>query len=140
MICMGAEDYVYVTEVLGARVQRISPSDRWAGQVSRWGVELGQLYRPKGIAADDDGRLYVSDSTLGVVQVFSSRGITEGALTDEVGNALRFQHPMGMCLDSTGRLYVVELGADRVAIVQRQDSRKSVAEPPSFRSQEREAR
>lgn len=117
MICVGAEGSLYVTEVIGARVQRISPTDQWAGQISRWGVELGRLYRPKGIATDADGRIYVSDSTLSVVQVFDPRGTIRGVLTDQQGNPLRFDHPMGMCFDSAGLLYVVELGANRVAVV-----------------------
>jgi len=117
MLCVGAENYVYVTEAIGARVQQISPSDRWAGEIGRWGVELGEFYRPKGIAADAKGRLYVSDSTMGVVQVFSARGVNEGVLTGADGQPLRFKHPMGMCFDRQGRLYVVELTAGRVAVV-----------------------
>lgn len=59
----------------------------------------------------------MSDSTLGVVQVFDPRGTIRGVLTDEQGNPLRFNHPMGMCFDSAGLLYVVELGANCVAVV-----------------------
>lgn len=117
MLAITADQYVYVTEAIGARLQRISPTDRWAGQVGRWGVELGQLYRPKGVAVDGKSRLYVSDSTLGVVQVFDSRGSFVGILTDGAGAVLRFEHPMGMCFDKQGQLYVVELRADRVAVI-----------------------
>jgi sugar lactone lactonase YvrE len=116
-ICIEPQGYAYVCEALGARVQRISPANLWAGQVGRWGVEVGRLYRPKGVAADARGRLFVSDSTLEVVQVYGPEGAVQGVLTDEEGRPLRFSHPMGMCLDSAGRLYVVELGAGRVAIV-----------------------
>jgi DNA-binding beta-propeller fold protein YncE len=117
MVCVGKDEYVYVSEAIGARVQRISPQDRWAGEIGRWGVELGQLYRPKGIVADKSGRLFVSDSTLGVVQVFGERGTVDGVLTNAEGLPLRFKHPMGLALDSNGQLYVVELAANRVAIV-----------------------
>jgi sugar lactone lactonase YvrE len=117
MACIGDEKYFFVTEAIGARVQVISPTDKWAGVIGSWGIELGQLYRPKGIAADQHGRLYISDSTTDVVQVFSQRGSLQGALTDAAGNLLRFEHPMGLCFDSAGRLYVVELTANRVAVV-----------------------
>ena len=117
MLCVGDQNYVYITEAIGARLQIISPEGRWAGTIGSWGVELGQLYRPKGIAVDGAGKLYVSDSTTGVVQVFSALGAVEGALCDGGGNLLRFEHPMGMCFDKAGRLYVVELKLDRVAIV-----------------------
>jgi DNA-binding beta-propeller fold protein YncE len=113
-VAIGPEGYVYISEAIGARVQRVSAADRWAGQVGRWGVELGQLYRPKGVAVDPSGRLYVSDSTMGVIQVFGPRGGVEGVLTDAKGEILRLRHPMGMTFDAAGQLYVVELRADRV--------------------------
>lgn len=117
MICVGKDNYLYVCEAIGARVQQITPDHRWAGQIGHWGVELGQFYRPKGLAADSQGRLFVSDSTMGVIQVFSARGMIEGVLTDKDGRPLRFEHPMGMAFDRTGQLYVVELRANRVAVV-----------------------
>ncbi|MGA2499731.1 MAG: NHL repeat-containing protein [Tepidisphaeraceae bacterium] len=117
MIAIGEENYVYVTEAVGGRAQMISPTDRWAGQVSRWGVELGQVYRPKGIATNSRGQVFISDSTLCVVQVFSARGLLEGILTDDQRQPLHFQHPMGMCFDASGKLYVVELKANRVAVL-----------------------
>jgi sugar lactone lactonase YvrE len=117
MVSIGPKKYVFVSEAIGARLQRISPSDRWDGVVGQWGVELGRLYRPKGVVVDDDGHLYVSDSTLGVVQVFDLRGRVKGVLTDAQKRPLRFEHPMGMCIDAEGKLYVVELWANRVAVV-----------------------
>jgi sugar lactone lactonase YvrE len=116
-VCLGTENYVYICESMGARIQRISPTDRWSGLIGSWGVELGKFYRPKGVVADGQGKIFVSDSTLQVIQVFGPWGRIKGALCDQLGNLLRFEHPMGMCFDAKGRLYVVELGADRVAIV-----------------------
>ncbi len=117
MIAIGEENYVYVTEAVGGRVQMLSPTDRWAGQMSRWGVELGQVYRPKGIATNAKGQVFVSDSTLRVVQVFSTRGVLDGILTDDLRQPLHFEHPMGMCFDASGKLYIVELKANRVAVL-----------------------
>lgn len=117
MICCQSDGYVYVTEAIGARVQRISPTDRCLGVVGGSGVAVGQLYRPKGIAVDAEDRLFVGDSSLGLVQVFTPTGHIEGVLTDPQGHPLQFAHPMGMCFDAEGRLYVVELGANRVAVV-----------------------
>jgi len=39
-------------------------------------------------------------------------------LTDGEGRPLRFAHPMGLSFAPGGRLYVVELRADRVAVVE----------------------
>jgi DNA-binding beta-propeller fold protein YncE len=117
MLAMGEEDHVLICESIGSRVQQISSTDRWAGQISHFGVALGDLYRPKGVAADKSGRIFVGDSTMGVIQVFDEGGNCLGALTDDAGQLLRFDHPMGMHFDSAGNLYVVELSANRVAVV-----------------------
>ncbi|GMV95996.1 MAG: hypothetical protein HRF43_08095 [Phycisphaerae bacterium] len=134
------DGYVYVCEAIGARVQRLSPADRWAGQVGRWGVELGLLYRPKGVLVDGQGRLYVSDSTLNVIQVFNARGGVEGVLTDPAGKPLRFAHPMGMDFDAAGGLYVVELKADRVAVVTLPSGFAPATRPASAGTREEPAR
>lgn len=118
MIAVSPSGEAYVSEAVGARVQRLSADFQWAGTIARWGVERGQLYRPKGVALDAAGRLFVSDSTLGVVQVFDRRGGLVGVLTEDGGAALRFDHPMGMCFDGEGRLYVVELKPGRVAVIE----------------------
>jgi DNA-binding beta-propeller fold protein YncE len=130
MIAAAPDGYLYVSETVGARIQRISPGERWAGQVSGWGVALGRVYRPKGVSVDAAGRLYISDSTLGVVQVFNDRGGIVGVLVDGQGQPLRFKHPMGMCFDSAGLLYVVELEANRVAVVSLRE-RSASADTPS---------
>ena len=118
MICIGTEDYIYISEAMGARLHRISPQDEWSGIMGSWGVELGKLYRPKGIAADADGLIYVSDSTLQVIQVFDPWGRIKGVLCGPNGQPLQFQHPMGMCFDNQQRLLVTELDANRIAIVE----------------------
>jgi DNA-binding beta-propeller fold protein YncE len=117
MLCMGEENHVLICESIGARIQQISSANRWGGQISHFGVALGDLYRPKGVAADSAGRIFVDDSTLGVIQAFDPDGNVLGVLTDDAGQPLRFDHPMGMHFDSAGFLYVVELGANRVAVV-----------------------
>jgi len=140
MICTGPRGNVYVSEAIGARVQRISPSGPWLGQVGSWGVQIGQLYRPKGVAADARGRLFVSDSTLGLVQVFASSGGVVGVLTDGQGHPLRFDHPMGMCFDASGRLCVVELGANRVAVVTLHANPAPAAGGPAVQAEKEGAR
>jgi DNA-binding beta-propeller fold protein YncE len=116
-ISTGPGGFLFVSEAIGGRVQRITPAGRPSGQIGRWGVEVGQLYRPKGIAVSEAGFVYASDSSLGVVQVFRTDGSLVGVLTDPQGTPLSFKHPMGMTLDAQGRLLVVELAANRVAVV-----------------------
>jgi DNA-binding beta-propeller fold protein YncE len=117
MLCMGEENHLLVTESIGARVQQIASDNRWGGQIGHFGVALGDLYRPKGVAVDSAGRILVGDSTLGVIQAFDPGGNLLGVLTDDSGQPLRLNHPIGMRFDSAGALYVVELGANRVAVI-----------------------
>ena len=107
-----------VSEAIGARIQRFDAKNRWSQSISSWGVELGQSFRPKGIATDAKDRIYLSDSSLGTVQVFAPLGDTLGVLTDDNGKILRFEHPMGLCFDARGRLLVVEAKPGRVAVVE----------------------
>lgn len=116
-VSIGSDGTALIVDTLGSRIQRISAEGKWSRPLGRWGVEIGCLYRPKGVAYSAAGLIYVSDSTLGVVQAFRETGRLEGVLCDDAGAPLRFAHPMGMCFDKQGRLYVVELRASRVAIV-----------------------
>jgi predicted CXXCH cytochrome family protein len=106
-----------ITDVLNARVQLFNGRGVPVGKVGTYGVRAGQLYRPKGVAVDSVGLVWVSDSVLGVVQVFSQSGDFKGILRDDDGALLRFAEPMGLAFDADDALYVVEFGADRVAKV-----------------------
>jgi sugar lactone lactonase YvrE len=117
MAAAGTDGTIYIIEAIGGHVQRLSPDEQWLRPISSWGVQLGQLYRPKGIAIDKNGDIFVSDSTTGAVQVFGPQGAVVGVLCDSTGEVLRLQHPMGMCFDAKGRLYVVESTAARVIAI-----------------------
>ena len=118
MVAACSDGSFLISEAIGAHVQRLDAKNRWTQSISGWGVELGKSYRPKGIATDEKNRIYLSDSTLGTVQVFGPRGETLGVLTDDEGRILRFEHPMGLCFDGRGRLLVVESRPGRVAVVE----------------------
>ncbi len=112
MMGRGANGDVFVSDVLNARIQHFDGAGAPARAIGRFGVTPGQMHRPSGVAAVG-GNVWVADATLGVIQVF-----TEGAhLVDVVrakgGGPLRLDHPLG--IDVLGdKLYVVEMGADRV--------------------------
>ncbi|MDX1777534.1 MAG: NHL repeat-containing protein, partial [Thermodesulfobacteriota bacterium] len=75
---------VFIVDVFNTRVQQ------WRGDsghksIGEWGVDLGQLYRPKGVCVDKNGLVFVSDSVLGVIQVFDSGGNFKAVLGTEKG-------------------------------------------------------
>ena len=79
------------------------------------------LYRPKGVAIDPAGRVFVSDSYLGVIQVFDGQGRFLWVLGDESGTVIKFKTPTGIFIDKNRKLYVVEMLADRVQVLQLPD-------------------
>jgi tripartite motif-containing protein 71 len=80
-------------------------------------VEKGELYRPKGVALDKNNRIYVSDSWLGVIQVFEPTGAFYAVLGDGLKrNVKRFKTPVGLFIDTRNRMYVVEMFANKVSV------------------------
>ena len=76
------------------------------------GAKPGTFIRPKGIAVDNSGRIFVSDSYLGVVQAFTSAGEFIGVLGTG-GEPVRFEAPTGLAF-AAGRLYVSDMLAGKV--------------------------
>lgn len=109
---------LYVVDGLNSRVQIFNESGIHHFDVSEWGVLPGQLFRPKGIALDGQGRIYISDGYLDVVQVFGA-DYRFSHVFGSGGAPHRFKAPGGMAIDPAGnRLFVVEMLANRVSVFQ----------------------
>jgi DNA-binding beta-propeller fold protein YncE len=117
LLDVSSQGYVFVVEPINTRVQVLNPEGKFVGFIGGWGVEPGQLFRPKGITIDAD-RVFVTDSYLGHVQVFKPTGEFLGLLADAAGTPMKFITPTGITCDpERKRLYVVELKANRVCRV-----------------------
>lgn len=113
MVALDAEGRVYVTDVLNGRVERFDSTGKGARPVVKYGVSAGQVFRPSGIDVEGD-RLWVADSVLGVVQVFTTDGTLIDAVRDGAGNVLHLDGPLG--IEVVGdRLYVVESRSGKVS-------------------------
>ncbi len=114
-----------VVDVLNTRVQVLNPEGLFVNFIGDWGVDKGEFYRPKGIAVDAQDRVYVSDSYLGVIQVFKAGGSYLDVLTDARTNEVKkFVTPVGLWIDVQGRLYVVEMTQNRVGVFRLNDETK----------------
>ena len=113
MIAIHPDGGAVVTDTLNARLQGWSGDGRAERPVGAYGVSPGQLFRPKGVASTGDGRTWVSDATLGVIQVFDHSGRFIDVLREPSGQLLRLDQPMGIEIVGD-RLYVVERGPGRV--------------------------
>ncbi len=115
---LDADGRLYIVDVINTRVRTILPeADFGFGHdVGRWGVKKGELFRPKGVAVNARGEVFVSDSYLGVIQVFDRKGRFRAVLSDGRGKTKRFTTPTRLYFDRNGLLYVVEMFANRVSV------------------------
>ena len=97
--------------------QVLNPEGLFVNFIGAWGVEEGEFFRPKGVALDRHNRVYVSDSYLGVIQVFDANGNFYAALGDpRTKKVKKFKTPVGLFIDHLNRLYVVEMRANKVSV------------------------
>ena len=109
---------VYVVDVLNTRVQAFNPDGVSVSIIGNWGVDLGQLYRPKGVAVDEKGRIFVSDSYVGALQVFNRFGHFKSVVGNENGKVMKWETPVGITIDDRMRLYVVQMFINQVSVYQ----------------------
>jgi DNA-binding beta-propeller fold protein YncE len=116
-IALNKEKYIYIVDVINTRVQVINPDGLFVTYIGGWGVEKGQFFRPKGVAVDTKNRIYVSDSYMGVIQVFNTWGELYGVLGDAKKEMIqKFKTPVGICIDDHNRIYVVEMLAQKISV------------------------
>lgn len=115
-LAVGKDSSVFIVDVINARVQVWSPQGQAVATIGTWGVDLGQLYRPKGVCVDRDNQVYVSDSYVGALQVFNRYGHFKAVVGTESGEVLKLKTPVGITIDDWQRLYVVEMTENRVGV------------------------
>lgn len=111
------DDEIYLVDVLNTRVQAFDMDGRFVVTVGSWGVTPGKLFRPKGVALMRDNSVLVSDSYLGVVQLYDSDTRFRAVLGVD-GQIARFNTPTGLQVDDRNRVYIVETMANRVSVCQ----------------------
>lgn len=102
-----ANGTLYVVDVLNARIQTFDVTGGNAKSFGKLGAGPGTFFRPKGVAVDTSGRVYVSDSYLGVVQVFSVDGEFLYAIGND-GVPTRFDNPVGLA-SFGGRIVLTQM-------------------------------
>jgi DNA-binding beta-propeller fold protein YncE len=82
------------------------------------GDQPGQFIRPKGIAVDSEGHVYVADAEFNNFQVLSKEGqplLAVGTLGTDPG---QFGLIAGLHIDSRDRIYTTEMYRGRVQVFQ----------------------
>lgn len=77
------------------------------------GRESGQLDKPRGVALDSEGRIWVVDSGNNRVQVFTPDGSPAFSFGSYGENEGDFDGPSGIAISRQGLVYVTDSGNDR---------------------------
>ena len=113
-----SDGVLIVCDSLNARVQLFDSEGRATLRFGERGLYVGNLVRPKGVAADDEGNLYVVESMHDTLLVFDRQGqllMSLGGTGQDVG---RFYLPAGVWVDSRNRVFVADMFNGRVAVFQ----------------------
>ena len=105
-----------VVDAMNFRVQVLSRSGAFRYAIGHAGDGAGDLFRPKGMAVDSEGHIYVADASHRLVQVFDE----QGRLLYYFGYAgtaeLPLVSPAGLFIDANDRIFVVDSSTRRLQI------------------------
>jgi DNA-binding beta-propeller fold protein YncE len=109
-------DSLAVVDAMNFRVQVLNKNGEFQYAIGKIGDTVGAMFRPKGVAFDSEGHLYIVDGAWSVVQVFNREGqllYYFGKLGTAPGT---FQLPTGLRIDEQDRVYVVDSFNKRVQV------------------------
>ncbi len=119
------EGHVYVADSGNNRIQKFDPDGNflraWGKFGFAWrGAEAGQFDVPWGVATDQQGNLYVSDTSNARIQKFQSDGTPLLKWGKDGSFDGAFFYPRGLTIDFAGHIYIADEGNHRI---QKFDSR-----------------
>ncbi|MEO6741649.1 MAG: HYR domain-containing protein [Chthoniobacteraceae bacterium] len=115
---------VYVADTSNNTIRKISPAaavSTFAGSAPNIGITDGtgsaaRFNHPQGVAVDPSGNTYVADESSHTVRKISTAGVVstlagnagQSGNGDGTGNAVRFNFPQAVAVDSAGNVYVAD--------------------------------
>ncbi len=136
-VAVDVSGFVYVADSDNNRIRKITSGGvvtTLAGAVSGFMDGAGNVARfnkPKGIAVDVSGNVYVADSSNHRIREITSGGVVStlagsgGGFVDGAGNVAKFSKPYGVAVDGLGNLYVGSTWTNNRI-------RKLIIEPPTL--------
>lgn len=107
-----------VCDTLNFRIQQFDAKGTPIGSFGESGTVSGTLAKPKGIAVDSDGHVYVADALFDAVQVFDRQGRLLLYFGETGSEPAQLMMPTGIHIDDKDRLYVANTLNGRVEIFQ----------------------
>ena len=110
---------LYVADTINARIQTLSAeTGKHLATVGKLGMFVGNMVRPKGVAADSEGNIYVIESFYDHLLIYNPKGeflMSIGGVGSEPG---KFHLPAGVWTDAHNRVYVADTLNSRVSVFQ----------------------
>lgn len=113
-----ADGRLFVSDTLNARVQVIAPDGAPIAEVARRGLYLGNVVRPKGVAVDGQGHIYVVEGYYDYLLVYDAGGRLLLPIGGTGHTAGKFFLPGGVWTDAAQRIYVADVFNGRIEIFQ----------------------
>jgi DNA-binding beta-propeller fold protein YncE len=105
------------------RIQKFDAQGQFVMQWGSHGRRPGEFIQPRGLAIDEQDRIWVADACNHRIQVFDARREPAKLVLcwGEAGSAAgQLRYPYGITLDENGHVYVCEFGNSRVQKFTRQ--------------------
>lgn len=110
---------LYVADTMNSRIQVLGKEGAVVKlRFGARGVNVGNLVRPKGVAVDGEGNIYVVESLNDHLLIFNRNGELLLALGGSGPEPGRFDLPTGAWIDSGNRVFVADMFNSRIAIFQ----------------------
>jgi DNA-binding beta-propeller fold protein YncE len=110
---------LYVTDSINCRIQVFSQDGEvLTRRFGERGIFLGNMVRPKGVAVDDEGNIYVVESYYDHLLVYDREGqflMGIGGVGDKPGH---FYLPAGVWVDKRNRVFVSDMFNSRISVFQ----------------------
>ncbi len=113
-------DTLYVSDTMNARVQlRSAATGAYLDKVGARGMYVGNLVRPKGVALDGEGNLYVVESYHDHLLVYNRDGDFLMSIGGGAGKKIgQYYLPSGVWTDARNRVYLADTFNGRVVVYQ----------------------
>lgn len=113
-----ADGRLYVSDTLNSRIQVFDPEGRRVSGFGERGLHVGNLMRPKGVAAGAAGIVYVVESYYGHLLAYNQQNdlllnISGSGLAEDA-----FRLPSGVWTDRQGRIFIADMFNGRVVVFQ----------------------
>jgi DNA-binding beta-propeller fold protein YncE len=111
---------LYVSDTMNARIQLLSAeTGEYLDRVGARGMYVGNLVRPKGVALDGEGNLYVVESYHDHLLVYNRDGDFLMSIGGGAGKSIgQYYLPSGVWTDTRNRVYLADTFNGRVVVYQ----------------------